>query len=74
MRNHGPTVTDPVPWLLDLSTAQQESGPAPGCPVYDELHQMTYVRDPAYVPAIESGHGVETKKADRETGEDQKGY
>jgi hypothetical protein len=35
---------------------------------------MTYVQEPEYTPAIDSTSGVSTKKADRETGEDQKGF
>lgn len=61
-------------WLVDLATTQRDSGPHPGRPVYDETHQMTYLQEPAYEPAIEAGAGVQTKKADRETGEDQKGF
>lgn len=43
-------------------------------PHYDDAKQMTYVRVPAYQPAIDSGAAFSTKKADRETGEDQKGF
>jgi hypothetical protein len=62
------------PWLLDLATRQESSGPAPGNPAYDDARQMTYLREPAYELAIDSDTGVATKKADRETGEDQKGF
>jgi len=62
------------PWLLDLATRQQSTGPAPGDPVYDDATQMTYVGAPARELAITSQLGVGTKKADRETGEDQKGF
>lgn len=62
------------PWLLDLATRQQSTGPAPGDPVYDEATQMTYIREPVRELAITSSLGVGTKKADRETGEDQKGF
>jgi hypothetical protein len=62
------------PWLLDLAVTQDDSGAAPTDPVYDEARQMTYLREPAYSPAIDSEGGVSTKKADRETGEDQKGF
>jgi len=62
------------PWILDLATRQQSTGPAPGDPVYDEATQMTYVRAPVRQLAITSSLGVGTKKADRETGEDQKGF
>lgn len=63
-----------TPWLVDLASTQFDSGPHPGRPVYDDERQMTYVQQPAYEPAIESGSGIGTKKADRETGEDQKGF
>lgn len=69
-----PATPDDAPWLLDLATAQADTGPAPGRPVYDERRQMTYLQEPAYQPAIESDIGISTKKADRETGEDQKGF
>ncbi len=62
------------PWLLDLARIQSDSGPHPGRPVYDDGHQMTYLQEPAYGPAIDSDSGISTKKADRETGEDQKGF
>jgi hypothetical protein len=35
---------------------------------------MTYLREPVYELAITSDLGVGTKKAGRETGEDQKGF
>jgi hypothetical protein len=69
-----PTDPQTLPWLLDLATQQQTTGPAPGDPIYDDATQMTYVREPAYELAISSDVGVGTKKADRETGEDQKGF
>jgi hypothetical protein len=62
------------PWLLDLAAIQPDSGPHPGRPAYDDGHQMTYLQEPAYEPAIDSATGISTKKADRETGEDQKGF
>jgi hypothetical protein len=65
---------DEVPWLVELATTQQSTGPAPGAPVYDDASQMTYLREPVYELAINSDSGVATKKADRETGEDQKGF
>lgn len=65
---------DQRPWLLDLATIQADSGPHPGRPIYDHGHQMTYLQEPAYQPAIDAASGVSTKKADRETGEDQKGF
>ena len=64
----------PLPWLLDLAVAQRETGAAPGKPAYDDAQQMTYLREPTYQPAIEADGPVTTKKADRETGEDQKGF
>jgi hypothetical protein len=63
-----------VPWLLDLATVQPDSGPHPAMPYYDDAEQMTYVRVPVCQPAIDSGAALSTKKADRETGEDQKGF
>lgn len=74
MTGTGITDADALPWLLDLATKQQSTGPAPGAPVYDEASQMTYLREPVYELAISSEAGVATKKADRETGEDQKGF
>jgi hypothetical protein len=62
------------PWLLDLATTQRDSGPHPGLPLYDEHRQMTYMQTPRYEPAIDSSLAGPTKKADRETGEDQKGF
>ena len=71
----GPEVRDnATPWLLDLAVRQRDSGPPPGSPVYDDASQMTYLREPVYEAAIDSAAGVVTKKADRETGEDQKGF
>ena len=58
---------------MDLATTQQDTGPHPGQPVYDDARQMTYLREPADEPAIEADLSIQTKKADRETGEDQKG-
>jgi hypothetical protein len=59
---------------LDHALSQADSGPAPGRPVYDEDRQMTYLQEPSYAAAIDSLSGISTKKADRETGEDQKGF
>jgi hypothetical protein len=67
------TDSAPLPWLLDLATKQQSTGELPGNPVYDRARQMTYLREPVYELAISSDMAVGTKKADRETGEDQKG-
>lgn len=63
-----------LPWLLDLATIQADSGAAPGRATYDDEQQMTYLLEPARELAIDSASGVSTKKADRETGEDQKGF
>lgn len=65
---------DELPWLLDLATVQADSGPDPSRPVYDDKRQMTYVLEPIRELAIDSPLSVSTKKADRETGEDQKGF
>ena len=69
-----PAHADESPWLLDLATPQEDSGPPRGNPVYDEARQMTYLQEPSFEPAIDSTNDVATKKADRETGEDQKGF
>jgi hypothetical protein len=63
-----------LPWLLDLATRQPSTGPDQGSPAYDEATQMTYLHQPVRMLAIDSDAGVGTKKADRETGEDQKGF
>lgn len=63
-----------TPWLLDLASIQTESDAPSGRQVYEDEAQMTYVREPTYEPAIDSAVAVATKKADRETGEDQKGF
>jgi hypothetical protein len=57
-----------------LATQQENHGPPQGNPVYDDARQMTYLQEPEYEPAIDSTIGLSTKKADRETGEDQKGF
>jgi hypothetical protein len=69
-----PPSADEPPWLLDLASVQADSGPHPGRPVYDDESQMTYLQEPAYELAIDAAGGIGTKKADRETGEDQKGF
>jgi hypothetical protein len=66
--------TETLPWLVELATIQANTGPDPGRPAYDDATQMTYLREPSRVLAIASDAGVGTKKADRETGEDQKGF
>lgn len=63
-----------APWLLDLAVLQTDSGLDVGAPTYVESRQMTYMQEPVYEPAIDSLSAVTTKKADRETGEDQKGF
>lgn len=68
------TSGDDTPWLLDLATTQGNSGSGPAEPVYDDARQMTYLQEPSYEAAIDFDSGVSTKKADRETGEDQKGF
>jgi hypothetical protein len=66
--------TDEVPWLLDLATRQPSTGVDRGSPAYEEAAQMTYLNQPVRVLAIDSDASIGTKKADRETGEDQKGF
>jgi hypothetical protein len=61
------------PWLLDLATPQRGSADAVDGAAYDDARQMTYLQEPN-VPVIDSGHSAPTKKADREVGEDQKGW
>jgi hypothetical protein len=70
----GDDAIEPRPWMLDLATTQPDSGPHPGRPIYDEAKQMTYLQEPTYQLAIDAAPGPGTKKADRETGEDQKGF
>ena len=62
------------PWLIELATVQRDTGARPGSPVYDDEQQMTYLREPEYVAAIATELPPNSKKADRETGEDQKGF
>ena len=62
------------PWLIELATVQRDTGASPGSPVYDDEKQMTYLREPEGVAAIASDLPPNSKKADRETGEDQKGF
>ena len=61
------------PWLLDLATPQRGSADAVDGAAYDDTRQMTYLQEPN-VPVIGSGRSAPTKKADREVGEDQKGW
>ncbi len=59
------------PWLLDLATPQRGNvEPVPGA-AYDEATQMTYLQEP-HIAIIDTDHRTQTKKADREAGEDQK--
>jgi len=61
------------PWLLTLATRQVERTAGPS-PVYNELTQMSHLQIPGEPAAIDSEGAPTTKKADRETGEDQKGF
>jgi len=66
--------SDPAaPWLVELATNQGRAVASDGIAAYDDEQQMTYLRGPERVAAIESVGGVMSKKADREKGEDQKG-
>jgi hypothetical protein len=59
------------PWLLDLATPQRgDVEPVLGV-AYDETSQMTRLQEPD-MALIDTAHAGQTKKADRETGEDQK--
>jgi hypothetical protein len=58
------------PWLQDLATAQREQ-PASGV-WYDEGQQLS-LQEPD-LRAIDGSGNAPTKKADRETGEDQKAH
>jgi hypothetical protein len=61
------------PWLLELATRQEVAGDQPR-QVYRESTQMVHLCLPGDPAAIDSERSPMTKKADRETGEDQKGY
>jgi hypothetical protein len=61
------------PWLLTLATRQVEIAAGPS-QVYNESTQMSHLRTPGEPAAIDSERPPTTKKADRETGEDQKGF
>jgi hypothetical protein len=61
------------PWLLTLATRQAERTAGPSS-VYKESTQMSHLRTPGEPAAIDSERPPTTKKADRETGEDQKGF
>jgi hypothetical protein len=59
------------PWLLDLATPQRGSvAPIDGA-TYDETTQMTRLQEPD-MALIDTNYAGQTKKADREVGEDQK--
>jgi hypothetical protein len=64
---------DERPWLLDLGTEQRGAEPIMDGAVYDEDRQLTILQEPG-VPIIDTGQSAPTKKADREAGEDQKGW
>lgn len=61
------------PWLLALATRQTEIAAGPS-QVYNESTQMSHLRALGEPAAIDSERPPTTKKADRETGEDQKGF
>ena len=61
------------PWLLDLATIQRGDVPTVDGAAYDESRQMTTLQEPD-IPVIDAGLPAPTKKADREVGEDQKGW
>jgi hypothetical protein len=61
------------PWLLELATRQEVAGDHPR-QVYRESTQMIHLCLPGDPAAIDSERSPMTKKADRETGEDQKGH
>ncbi|MCW2784011.1 MAG: hypothetical protein JWP74_528 [Marmoricola sp.] len=59
--------------LRTLATIRESSGAQPTVR-YDETQKMSYVQEGgAWVPSFESHAFSGTKKADLETGEDQKG-
>lgn len=64
---------DGRPWIVDLARAQEQR-PASTNSVYDADRQMTHLEKPGYPAAIDSAEPRTTKKADLETGEDQKGF
>jgi hypothetical protein len=61
------------PWLLDLATPQRGHVPTIDGAMYDDARQMTVLQEPN-IPVIDAGLSAPTKKADREVGEDQKGW
>lgn len=60
------------PWLLDLATQQVGGAPSFGDVRYDDVQQVSLQGQDARV--IDVSGGAQTKKADRETGEDQKAH
>lgn len=64
---------DGRPWLLALAQPQRERLSAIA-QAYDPRTQMTYFGGPELGAAIDADKAPTTKKADRETGEDQKGF
>lgn len=59
------------PWLLDLAT-EQRGGSEPVEGVYDEASQMRVLPELGMMAVVKSGMARMSKKADRESGEDQK--
>ncbi|MDA0161337.1 hypothetical protein OM076_13750 [Solirubrobacter ginsenosidimutans] len=59
------------PWLLDLATEQRGAREPLQGVTYDDGAQMTYLAEP-YIAVIDTDQRSQTKKADREVGEDQK--
>lgn len=67
------TDNDSRPWLLDLATPQRGRGDSAGdAQVYDDDLQMAVRLEEPHILAIDSANPPQTKKADIETGEDQK--
>lgn len=58
------------PWLFDLATPQRGGEATADGTYYSDEHQMI-LQEPG-TPAIEAGSAPKTKKADRESGEDEK--
>jgi hypothetical protein len=60
------------PWLVDLATEQRGGAPSFEGIRYDDERQLSL--HPSGTRLIEVSGGAPTKKADRETGEDQKAH
>jgi hypothetical protein len=60
------------PWLLDLATEQRGGAPSFEGIRYDDEQQLS-LQEPD-MRLIDITGGAPTKKADRETGEDQKAH